>query len=289
MIGVACLRQIIDNEPALMKGDPEGVHQMRVGLRRLRAAVSLFRVLLQGPQTAAIKAELKWLAGELGPARELEVLMNRVVAPMRKRGGHWRGMPSLSHEIAQRRDAALKRARDAVDSARFRVLTLDVGAWLQAGQWTTPQDDLVRDQGDLPIGDFAAGQLARRWRKVRKKGKKLAQLNARSRHKFRIQTKKLRYATEFFCSLYGSKRAAKRRKQFHPALERLQDGLGDLNDIAVHEERVSALGIRGRRSNRSRAFAAGLLTGREDARIEPAMTAAKNAYADLAKVRPFWR
>ena len=120
-------------------------------------------------------------------------------------------------------------------------------------------------------------------------GKKLAQLNARSRHKFRIQTKKLRYATEFFCSLYGSKRAAKRRKQFHPALERLQDGLGDLNDIAVHEERVSALGIRGRRSNRSRAFAAGLLTGREDARIEPAMTAAKNAYADLAKVRPFWR
>jgi len=168
MIGVACLRQIIDNEPALMKGDPEGVHQMRVGLRRLRAAVSLFRVLLQGPQTAAIKAELKWLAGELGPARELEVLMNRVVAPMRKRGGHWRGMPSLSHEIAQRRDAALKRARDAVDSARFRVLTLDVGAWLQAGQWTTPQDDLVRDQGDLPIGDFAAGQLARRWRKVAK-------------------------------------------------------------------------------------------------------------------------
>jgi triphosphatase len=289
MIGVACLKQIIDNEPALMKGDPEGVHQMRVGLRRLRAAMSLFRILLQDRQTAAIKSELKWLAGELGPARELEVLMNRVVAPVRKRRRHWRGMPSLSREIAERCDAARKRAQYAVESARFRALTLDIGAWLQAGQWTSPQDDLVRDRGDIPIEDFAAEQLARRWRKVRKKGKKLVRLDARRRHKFRIQAKKLRYAAEFFSSLYMSKRAAKRRERFLTALERLQDGLGDLNDIAVHEERISALGVRKRRSNKNRVFAAGLLTGREDARIEPAMTAAMNAYADLAKVRPFWR
>jgi triphosphatase len=289
VIGVACLRQIIDNEPALMKGDPEGVHQMRVGLRRLRAAMSLFRILLHDPQTAAIKAELKWLARELSPARELEVLISRVVAPVRKRSRRWRGMPSLAHEISERRDAALKRAQDAVDSVRFRVLTLDVAAWLEAGQWAIRQDDLVRDQGDLPIGDFAAEQLARRWRKVRKKGRALAELDARSRHKFRIQTKKLRYATEFFSGLYGSKRAVRRCKQFLPALERLQDGLGDLNDIAVHEERISAMGIRGRRSNRSRVFAAGLLTGREDARIESVMTAAIDAYADLAKMKPFWR
>ena len=55
-IGRACLRQIVGNEPALLKGDPEGVHQMRVGLRRLRAALSLFADILPDPQTAAIKA-----------------------------------------------------------------------------------------------------------------------------------------------------------------------------------------------------------------------------------------
>jgi inorganic triphosphatase YgiF len=289
MIGVACLKQIVCNEPALLKGHPEGVHQMRVGLRRLRAAMSLFGALLHDPQTAEIKAQLKWLAAELGPAREFEVLMNRVVAPVSKRRGNWRGMPSLSQEITERRDAALKRAQEAVQSARFRALTLEVGAWLQGGQWTAPQDDLVRGQGDLPVGDFAAEQLARRWRKVRRKGKKLARLDARRRHKFRIRAKKLRYAAEFFASLFMSKRAGKRRRQFLPALERLQDALGDLNDIAVHEERISAMGVRKRRSPRSRVFAAGLLTGREDARIEPAMTAAMNAYADLAKVKPFWR
>lgn len=288
MIGIACLKQIIDNEPALMKGGPEGVHQVRVGLRRLRAAISLFRVLLHDPQTAAIKAQLKWLVGELAPARELEVLVNRVIAPVKTRR-RWQGMPSLSREIAERRDAALKRAQDAVDSARFRGLTLDVAAWLEVGNWTNPHDDLVRDQGDLAIEDFASQQLARRWRKARKKGKTLGQLDARSRHRFRIQTKKLRYATEFFSSLYMSKRAVRRRKQFLTALERLQDGLGDLNDIAVHEERISAMGIRDRPSNPSRVFAAGLLAGREDARIEPAMTAAIEAYSDLARVRPFWK
>ena len=288
-IGFACLKQVINNEPSLIRGNPEGVHQMRVGLRRLRAAMSLFGVLLRNAQTAAIKAELKWLTGELGPARELEVLVKRVLAPMKSQRRRWRGMPSLSREFAERRDAALSGARAAVQSARFRALTLDVAMWLEAGLWTNPRDDLLRDRGDLPIEIFASEQLARRWRKVRKKARALEQLDARSRHKLRIQTKKLRYAAEFFATLFTTKRARKRRKQFLPALERLQDGLGDLNDIVVHEKRFAALGARRRRANPSRVFAAGLLTGREDARKDAALTAATQAYGALAHVKPFWR
>jgi CHAD domain-containing protein len=289
MIGLACLKQVINNEASLIKGDPEGVHQMRVGLRRLRAAMSLFAVLLRDPQTEAIKSELKWLARELGPAREFEVLVNRVVAPMERRGRRWRGMPLLSQELAERRDVALTCARAAVQSVRFRVLTIDIAAWLQAGLWTNPQDDLVQDQGNLPIEMFASEQLARRWRKIRNRGRVLGRLDARSRHKLRIQTKKLRYAAEFFATLFTTKRAVKRRKQFLSALECLLDGLGDLNDISVHEKRIAEMGIRRQRTNPSRVFAAGLLTGREDARMEAAMMATTEAYADLVKMKPFWR
>jgi len=289
MIGLACLKQVINNEAALIRGDPEGVHQMRVGLRRLRAAMSLFAGLLGDPQTESIKSELKWLAGELGPAREFEVLVNRVVAPMNRRGRRWRGMPLLSRELAERRDVALKCARDTVQSARFRVLTVDIAAWLQTGVWTNPHDDLVQDQGNITIEMFASEQLARRWRKIRKRGKVLGRLDASSRHKLRIQTKKLRYAAEFFATLFTTKRAVKRRKQFLSALEHLQDGLGDLNDIFVHAKRIAAMGIRHRRAKPSRVFAAGLLTGREDARMEAAMVATTEAYADLIKIKPFWR
>jgi len=289
IIGRACLRQIIGNEPALADGHPEGVHQMRVALRRLRVAMSLFADILGDAQTAAIKSELRWLAGELTPARELEVLMQHVVRRVRQRHAHRGGMLSLSRELAERHEAALTRAQNAVTSARFRALTLEVAAWLETGQWTVPQDDLVRDRADISVEGPAVEQLTRRWRKVRKKGKAFARLDARSRHKLRIQAKKLRYAAEFFASLFPSKRAAKRREKFLTVLERLQDALGDLNDIVVHENLITAVGVRQRRSSPKRAFAAGLLTGREDARVDSAMAAATEAYADLAKIKPFWR
>jgi triphosphatase len=287
-IAGACLRQIVGNGPALLKGDPEGVHQMRVGLRRLRAALSLFADLLPDPQTAAIKSGLQWLQGELGPAREFEVLMKRVVAPVKKRRARWDGVPSLSHELAEKREAALSRAQDAVKSARFHALTLDIAAWLETGEWTSPHDDRIRDAGQVPIEVSAARQLDRRWKKIRSKGKAIVRLDARRRHKLRIQTKKVRYAVEFFGCLFPGKRTSKRRKRFQPALEALQDALGDLNDIAVHEELIGAAGMRRRRVSRKRAFATGVLMGHEDARLDAALAAAIDAYAELAKVKRFW-
>jgi inorganic triphosphatase YgiF len=287
-IAGACLKQIVENEAAVLAGDPEGVHQMRVGLRRLRAAMSLFKELLRDPQTAALKTELKWLTQELAPARELEVLMQRVVAPLKKRRARWEGLPLLSRELAKKRDAALAQAQAAVTSARFRALMLDIAVWLEAGDWTEPADDLMRDRGDLAVKAIATEQLSRRFRKIRKKTKALARLDERGRHKLRIQGKKLRYAAEFFSSLFLGKRASKRQEKFVAALGRLQDGLGDLNDIAVHEDRIAALGLRSRRSNRRRVFAAGVLTGREDAQLDAAMTAATAAAAALTKAKPFW-
>jgi CHAD domain len=105
----------------------------------------------------------------------------------------------------------------------------------------------------------------------------------------RIQTKKLRYAIELFASLFGGKQVRKRRKRLLCALERLQDGLGELNDIAAYEERIAAIGIRRRRSSAKRAFASGLLTDRKDARIDAAMATATRAHGDPARVRRFWQ
>jgi triphosphatase len=293
-IGIACLKQVIDNVPALLAGEPEGVHQMRVGLRRLRAAMSLFADILQDLETAALKQELKWLTGELGPARELEVLVTRVVAPVKRRHSRLQGISSLSRDLTQQRAAALARAQDAARSERFRALTLDVARWLEAGQWRRPQDDLVRDRGDVPVEISAADQLTRRFKKIRKEGKMLTRLDARRRHKLRIQAKKVRYASEFFAAVFPGKKASKRREKFLSGLESVQDCLGDLNDIAVHENRITAIAGEGRRNRRrrgspKRAFAAGLLTGREDARLDAVLQRATDAHAVLARIKPFWR
>ena len=75
--------------------------------------------------------------------------MTRVVAPISRQRAQWGGMPSLSRALTEKREARA-RAQNAVRSARFRALTLDVAAWLEVGEWRTPEDDRVRDRGDFP-------------------------------------------------------------------------------------------------------------------------------------------
>jgi inorganic triphosphatase YgiF len=292
-IARACLRQIVGNVPALRAGDGEGVHQMRVGLRRLRAAISLFGDILDGRETAAVKRELKWLTQELGPARQLEVLMRRVVEPIKRRRGKANGISSIAQDIERQRAEALARAQAAVGSARFRRLLIEVAAWMETGQWMSPEDDLMRDRVEMPVAAFAAGELEGRWRKLRKRCKAVRELGAHRRHKLRIQGKKLRYASEFFASLFPGRKAVRRRKAVLAKLETMQDCLGDLNDIVAHEDLIAASVRPGGRVNRrrasgNRAFAAGLLAGREDARFDAVLTRASEACASLAKAKPFW-
>ena len=194
----------------------------------------------------------------------------------------------MSRQFTGQRSAALARAREAVAGERYRLLKIEVAAWLETGEWTAPHDDLLRDRGALPIAVFADEQLSLRRRKIRKRAKSFAKLDARRRHKLRIQAKKVRYATDFFGSLFSEKRSDKRRIKFLAALESVQDCLGDLNDIAVHESMISAAGMRRRPSSRNKAFAAGLLTGREDARADAVTAAAEDALDQFAKTKPYW-
>jgi inorganic triphosphatase YgiF len=291
-IAGACLHQFVANRPVMLDGDPEGLHQMRVALRRLRAAISLFSDMLSDPQTNALKAELKWIMGELGPARELEVFLKRVVKPVADRKGP--GIAVLARELRQRREDAFARAQAAVESARFRALVFDTAAWIEDGDWTRNPDDLVGMLRERAIAPTAADELRRRWRSIRKRGKRLGALDPQRRHKLRIQAKKLRYAAEFFAGAFPRKKSVRRREEFIAALEQMQDALGDLNDIAVHEDMSKrllegAVGDGKRRSGRAKkAFAAGRLSGREEARIAAVLKDAERAYADFAEAKPFW-
>src|SRR5262249_23651627 len=101
-IARASLRQLVANQPATLGGDPEGLHQMRVALRRLRAAISLFADMLLDPQTEEMKSQFKWITQELGPARELDVFMRRVVSPVTNSKPNGPGMAVLAKNLQQR-------------------------------------------------------------------------------------------------------------------------------------------------------------------------------------------
>lgn len=293
-IARACLHQIVANQDATRNGDSEGVHQTRVGLRRLRAAISLFGGMLLDPSCATIKRELKWITLELGPARELDVFIEQVVKPANAGKSQQPGVATLTRDLRRRRREAFDRARSAIESDRFRALVLDTAAWIEAGAWTRNADDLARVIRDQPIAIVAATEMGCRRKKIVKRGTRLATLDPVRRHRMRIQAKKLRYASEFFGVTFPDKKAARWRKEFIAALERLQDTLGDLNDISMHEgltKRLANTQQSGTRKPRTanKAFAAGRLSGREEARIDSVLKDAERAYASFAKARPFWR
>ena len=65
---------------------PEGVHQMGVGLRRLRTALAIFSDLTEAdPHIKSVKNNLKWITSELGPARDFDVYLRKTVTPLDKR------------------------------------------------------------------------------------------------------------------------------------------------------------------------------------------------------------
>jgi inorganic triphosphatase YgiF len=290
MIAWACIQQLIANQPIMRRGDPDALHQMRVALRRLRAAISLFSDMLADTQTDTVKSELKWIAGELGPARELDVFSKRVAKPILAGKPNGAGVVILSRDLRQRREDAIVRALAAVESARFRKLVLDTAAWIEAGDWINNPDISACTLREQSIADAAAKELRRRWKKLLKRGKRLGELDAQRRHRLRIQGKKLRYAAEFFASAFPHRR----QQKFVTSLERLQDALGDLNDIVVHEKLSERFiegndgGAKGRIGRTRKAFAAGRLSGREEARIESVLKEAKRAYKSFAKKKPFW-
>ncbi len=292
-IGRACMGQLVASEAGTLARDADALHQMRVAIRRLRAAISLFSTIVADEQSARIKQELKWLAQRLGPARDADVFIDEVLAPQRKAKPDDAGIAWLLGKFEEARAAGYANAIETLGAQRYRNLVIDVLEWIEAGPWTRTSDDLQRLQREQPAARFAADELGRRHKKLRKRGKKLRRLDGEKRHKLRIGAKKLRYAMEFFAEAFPGKKSAKRRKQALSALKDFQDSLGALNDVATREKlaaevALSSNGAARRKDARQNAFAAGLVLGTQEAQVPEMLDAAERAHAKFRKAKPFW-
>jgi CHAD domain-containing protein len=267
---------------------------MRVALRRLRAAMSLFSAITGDDRAQAIKTELKWLAQELGPARDLDTLILEVIAPMRDQHRNEQGFVGIAKMFTRRRLKCYRQAQAAVQSDRFRALVLDTAEWIEAGPWSASEDALQRARRELPIEIYAADLLSHRCKRIRRRGRRINDLEPEQLHRLRIQIKKARYATDFFSSVYHGKKSAKQCKRVRSSLMQLQNSLGGLNDIATHKALFSdiiasrAKGLTEEQS-RHRAFAAGLIIGNQQAQVERLRDRARKAFSRFDDARAFWK
>jgi triphosphatase len=292
LIGRACLRHLAANVPAMIEGDARAVHQMRVATRRLRAATSFFSGVVADDRIGTIKTEWRWLAHELGGARDLDTLLIEVLEPLRKRHANEPGLVSISKMFARLRLKSYQRSRQAVQSPRFRTLVQDTTEWLDAGPWTI--SDPLRARREMPIELYAAEQLSQRCKKIRRRGARLADMSPEQLHRLRVQVKKTRYATEFFSGVYQSRKSAKQRKKIRSSLMRLQECLGGVNDIVTHKALLANIITKPGRGltaeqNRHRAYATGLVIGYQQAQVRHLLDGARQAHARFEDAKAFWK
>jgi inorganic triphosphatase YgiF len=282
-----CVRHWVENEAAARDGrNPEGLHQLRVALRRLRSAMTLFKTALSGEARGAWNAELRWLLGPLGPARDLDVFATEIMAPVRDARPDDPDLIALEDLVAERRREAQGAVREALGAERYGDLALGLACWVARRGWRQGADIDVLLKQRQPVRDFADAILARFHRRVLKRGRHFARLDAHERHEVRIAFKKLRYGTEFFASLYPRKQVARFRK----TATQMQDILGHLNDVAVAQGLVQGLldGVEPGSRQRSAALGAGQVIGWQvahAAELEPQAIEAWRAFRDA---EPFW-
>ncbi len=246
----ASVLRIVEHD-AVIRADeePEGIHQARVGMRRLRSDLKTFAPLLDTAWSEPLREELRWVAGELGEVRDRDVLGARLrdqlaVLPEPERAA----AAAVLVRLAKERQRALTKAVSTLDSRRYLALLDRLVAAVNEPR-TLPA-------ADAPGKDVLPGLAADAFHTLRKGARKLGKHPAdEALHEARIKAKKARYAADVAVPVVGDA-----VKAYTKAMGALQDVLGDHHDCAVAEAWLTEAT---RAATRGQAFALGQLVAHQ--------------------------
>ena len=208
--------------------DPEFLHDFRVAVRRARSFLGQLRDVFAPKPAAALRKSLSWLGRSTSALRDLDVYLQQQA--------HYRGMLAepLAEDLGPLFDHA-GREREAAFHEFVEVM--DSGAYEDAlRRWRACVDDAsvlgVGRRGSEPIPRLAGARMAKKCRAVLEQGRRVReQTGPDAFHALRIECKQLRYITEAAGDLMPETRGAVQR------LKKLQDALGRIQDLTVHETR----------------------------------------------------
>jgi triphosphatase len=259
-------------------GDPEYLHQMRVGLRRLRSALLAFRDLVPKKAAKPIAERLHGLMPSLGAARDWDVFCDGLVRQGMQEPDRAPVLAPLLARARGKRSSARRRARLAAASPRLQAFLLRALRWVNDGPWKARAQ---KAEGSLAA--FAAAALERLHRKALEEAQDSDWADAERRHRLRIRMKRLRYACDFFAASFPGAAA----RPYIKRLAALQDILGDLNDIAVARRLLNEIAPRGCAAEL--AAPAGHTRHALGVRERMLVTSLEAAWAAFDKRRPFWK
>ncbi|HAQ79345.1 MAG: inorganic triphosphatase [Bradyrhizobium sp. PARBB1] len=224
----SCWHHLLKNHAVAEQGsDPEGVHQMRVALRRLRTICALFRRDIPSPAFLAVNGEAKWLMRKLGQTRDWDVFAETTITRLVKAVPDI-DLGGLRQAVEQRQKSSYGALQDVLADPRCSRFLLSLGQLVERRSWRNEIDSEALAILSQPMPVLADRILERLHRKTLKRGARFRRLDIHAQHNLRINLKKLRYAAEFFLPLYAAHAPAKR---YVKRLAGLQSSLGRVCDI----------------------------------------------------------
>jgi len=215
--------------------DIEGVHQTRVAFRRMRSALTIFRMVIPKAVSESWADEMRNLAGQLGRARDLDVFIDEALSSIRGKLS-LPGAASLEALVYAQRETVNEEVCNMLDSEQYARFKTEFGSWINNRGWE--QADLKIKQRKLREGSlitFAYKVLDRQERRVLEAGAHVDKHSAEEMHRLRIECKKLRYAAEFFSPIFAG------MDEFIGHMKGLQNLLGVMNDVAVMHDLLGEL------------------------------------------------
>jgi CHAD domain-containing protein len=279
-------------EQAVRAGGEEGVHDLRVAMRRIRSLLRTFRPLLDPaavPATERMREELQWAGGELSAVRDLEVVHGRLDAIPAPAGGPDTvrldamaapsGVPaSVTEQLARHRARAGAAARAQVErllsSARYEQMLADLDALAGGLSWEGVTEEAARDR------------LRGDWRRVRRRARAADRAGPgpereAALHDVRKAAKRARYAAEALAPALGDRAA-----RMAGLAERMQDALGAHRDTLLTRGLLHRLAAAPQEpADLEHVFALGRLHAEEQARGEESLAAYAAARAELERTR----
>jgi CHAD domain-containing protein len=227
----AMLKVMQQNEEYVKKDiDTEFLHDFRVAVRRTRSALSQIKNVFPPETTHRFKQDFAYVGQLSNDLRDLDVyLLAEDVYPAMIPDVLRGDINPLFDHLRQKRGDALKTVVNGFNSKRYAAIMRDWEDFLNA----PPPDPPPAPNAALPVITLARNRIYRHYRRIVKTGQEmLTNTDDKKLHRLRLECKKLRYLLEFFTSLFPAKDVAQLTRQ----LKKLQDNLGNFNDLCVQEE-----------------------------------------------------
>ena len=278
----SCLRHLLQSLPAAEDGrNPEGIHQLRVSLRRLRSALHLMRSAGVSSKLEFLRSEAGWLAQDLAAAREWDIFQGETLPAVAKGCSSIKGFDALEDVAERHQSAAYLKARLALIDRRCARFVIGLGGWVETRGWRSDVAPECLGQLAEPANTFAQRILSDQYAKVLKRGRNLKSLTVEDRHRLRLAVKKLRYVADFLLPLYGQGKSA---RQFYDRVADLQEELGCYNDMATTTSLLREFGA----ESYEVGSAVAAIAGWQAHAMVGAEPRVRNAWRDFAKTKTLW-